>query len=89
MNTIDTNTYVTQVRTQATNTILTIQKLQALKDKWDALDLTTNLDQADIGGDNDGILIADLSAVVNTTLGALDVLMAAGNATNLHKIALV
>ena len=75
-------------RTQAANLILTIQKMQALKDKMTALDLANTLNQADIGGDNEGVLIADVVAVLGTTLPAIDTFMTTGfHYTNLHKIA--
>ena len=89
MNAADTNTYISQVRTQATNLLTTIQKLHALEDKRVALDLGNTLNQADVGGANEGIQLSDCLAVITTTLTALDVVMDAGHATNLHKIAIV
>ena len=87
MNTQNTNIFVTQVSTQAANLIATLQKLRALRSKYDALDLGNTLSQDDIGGDNEGILIPEITAVLGNTLEALETLMAAGHATNLHKIA--
>ena len=89
MNITDTNTYISQIRTQSTNIITTLQKLQALEEKRVALDLGSTLNQADIGGDNEGILITDCMAVLTTTLSALQAVMNAGHATNLHKIAII
>lgn len=89
MNVQDTNTYISQVRTQATNLISTLQKLHALEEKRVALDLGSALNQTDVGGDNEGILITDCMAVLTTTLAAFDVVMDAGHGTNLHKIAIV
>ena len=89
MNAADTNTYISQIRTQATNLITTIQKLHALEDKRVALDLGNALNQADVGGANEGILISDCLAVITTTLTAFDAVMDAGNSTNLHKVAIV
>ena len=89
MNVNDTNLFVTQARTQATNLILTLQKLAALKDKWDALDLGNTLNNGDIGGDNAGITKAQLSAVLGTSLGAFETLLSQGHATNLHAIAVI
>jgi hypothetical protein len=66
-----------------------MHKLQALEEKRIALDLGTSLNQADVGGDNDGILITDCMAVLTTTLSALQTVLDAGHATNLHKIAIV
>jgi len=89
MNAIDTNTFVEQVRTQATNLITTIQKLRALRQKQDALDLSNTLNQADIGGANEGIVVAEIVAVLGITLEAFEALIAAGHATNLHRVAIV
>ena len=89
MNITDTNTYISQIRTQATNLIVTLQKLQALEDKRVALDLGTTLNQSDIGGDNEGILLTDCMTVITTTLTAFQTLLDAGHATNLHKVAIV
>lgn len=89
MNIADTNTYISQIRTQSTNLITTLQKLQALEEKRVALDLGSTLNQADIGGDNDGILITDCMAVLTTTLTAFQAVMDAGHGTNLHKVAII
>lgn len=89
MNIADTNTYISQLRTQATNLIVTLQKLHALEEKRVSLDLGNTLNQEDIGGDNEGIQISDCMNVITTTLAAFDAVMAAGHATNLHKIAIV
>ena len=89
MNAADTNTYISQVRTQATNLLTTLQKLHALEDKRVALDLGTTLNQADVGGDNEGILITDCMAVLTTSLAAFDAVLDAGHATNLHKVAII
>ena len=89
MNAQDTNTYISQVRTQATNLITTLQKLHALEEKRVAMDLGSSLSQSDVGGDNEGILLTDCMAVLTTTLAAFDVVMDAGHSTNLHKIAIV
>lgn len=87
MNTQDTNSFITKVRTQSTNLLQTLHHLRGLRNKYDALDLGNTLSQDDIGGDNDGILIADVTAVLGNTLEALETLMTAGHSTNLHKIA--
>lgn len=89
MNINDTNTYISQIRTQATNLITTFNHLQALEDKRVALDLGTTLNQGDIGGDNEGILIADCMAILTTTLSAFKTILDLGHATNLHKVAIV
>ena len=87
MNVQNTNVFVTQVSTQAANLIHTLDRLRALRNKYDALDLGNTLNQADIGGDNDGIVIAEVTAVLGNTLEAFEGLMNTGHATNLHTIA--
>ena len=87
MNTQNTNIFVTQVSTQAANLINTLNKLRALRNKYDALDLGNTLVQEDIGGDNEGIVIADITAVLGTTLEAIETTMTPGHKSNLHKVA--
>lgn len=87
MNLNDTNLYVAECRTQATNLLITLNKLAALKNKWIALDLGNALNDSDIGGENAGITKAQIGAVLGTTLPAIDTLLAAGHVTNLHTIA--
>ena len=89
MNISDTNAFVTAYRTQATNLLTAYHKLLALNDKWTALDLGNTLNNADIGGENDGITKEHLSAVVGTTVPALTGLFAQGHTTNLHTIAII
>lgn len=89
MNVTDTNTFVSQVRTQSTNLLTTLQRLRALRAKYDALDLGNTLNQEDIGGDNDGVTVAQITAVLGTTLEAFETTLAAGHATNLHTLAVV
>jgi hypothetical protein len=60
-----------------------------LRNKWDALDLSNTLVPGDIGGDNEGVTIAELGAVLGSTLEAFETTMAAGHGTNLHEIATV
>lgn len=89
MNVTDTNLYVTKVRTEATNLIVTLNKLRALRNKMDALNLAQNINDADIGGDNAGLTNAQITAVLGTTLEAFEGLLSSGHATNLHTIAIV
>jgi len=90
MNTIDTNKYATEIRTQATNLLITLNKMQALRDKADALDAGNTLNDIDLGGDNEGLTWAgDLLPVVYATLDAFKTQLAAGHATNLHKAAII
>jgi hypothetical protein len=89
MNVTDTNAYVNKIRIEATNLIVTLNKLRALRQKMDALALSTTIQDADIGGDNAGITNAQITSVLGTTLEAFEAVMAAGHATNLHTIAIM
>ncbi len=63
------------------------QELDALKKEWD-YGMSTWLADADFVGENTGLTKADVTAVVGTTLAALDSLLAAGHGTNLLKVKL-
>jgi hypothetical protein len=89
MNAVDTNKYVTAVRTEATNLITTLNKLRALRNKMDALALASTIQDEDITGDNEGITNAHVTAVLGTTLEAFESLMNAGHATNVHRLAIL
>ena len=89
MNAQDTNAFVTECRTQATNLLLTLHKLRGLRNKFDALNLGQKMQDADIGGANESVTVADVTAVLGCTLEAFEKMLASGHATNLHQIALV
>lgn len=87
LNTQDSNTYASQIRAQATNLLITLQQMQALRDKADAIDGGNTLQDIDLGGDNEGMTWAALLPVIYATLDAFKTTLAAGHATNLHKVA--
>lgn len=89
MNVQDTNTFATQIRTQTRNLLVTITKMQALRDKADAIDAGNTLNDPDLGGDNEGLTWAALLPPIYATLDQLNADLAAGHATNLHAVALV
>ena len=87
MNATDTNKFASQIRTQATNLLTTIDNLQALRNKADAINAGATLQDADLGGDNAGLTWDDLLPVIYATLDQLKADLVAGHATNLHKAA--
>lgn len=88
MNATDTNKFASQIRTQATNLLTTIDNLQALRNKADAINAGATLEDADLGGDNAGMTwAADLLPVIYATLDQFKADLAAGHATNLHRAA--
>ena len=85
----ETNQFVSEVRREAERVIDGIQNLRKLRDKADALSYLsgeTVLQDADIGGENEGKTVADVTAVLGTTLENLETLLTDGHATNLHKL---
>jgi len=76
--------FITEARTATKQIWDAQQKLRALQAEFIAGDYTNTLD--DGAGNNEGILAADVSAVVNTTSDAIVGLFAAGHATNIIKM---
>jgi len=87
MNAQDSNTFAAQIRTQAANLLTTINHMQALRNKADAIDAGNTLQDADLGGDNVGLTWDNLLPVIYATLDQLKADLVAGHATNLHKAA--
>jgi hypothetical protein len=92
--------HITQVRQAATQLIESIDELRALKREWDAGMSTWIVDASgddpaaegyaphDFAGANVGLMKADISAVIGTTLAEIELLLAEGHATNLAKISM-
>lgn len=78
--------FVAEVRLATRKIIDGYNELEALKKEWDALDYATTIPEAGVEGDHAGINRAAIADVVGTSRGALASMMAAGNATNLHKV---
>lgn len=78
--------FITEVRDEATNILNAVDNLQALRREWTALDYANTLEVSDFEGANEDATVAEVSAVVGTTLDALQGLLDAGHATNLNKI---
>jgi len=78
--------HITNVRNATREFIAVINKYRALSRQSVALDLPNVMTADDFAGENANILPADLTAVIGTTLSAIEALLAAGHATNLYKV---
>lgn len=67
------------------NFMAAYEALQAWRSEYDALDYGNTLDPAAFDGDNEHMEIADVVAVA-TSQAAIEVLMVAGNRTNLLQV---
>jgi hypothetical protein len=77
---------ITKIRNATTNLVTAIEALQTINVEWTYLDLGNVIQLGDFTGLHEGLTVADLSAVIGTTLGAIDSLLAAGHGTNLYKV---
>lgn len=78
--------YITEARLAAKQIWDGLNTLKGLQREWAALDYGTTLAAGAVGGTNEGILAADVGAVVNTTANAVSALFDTGHATNIAKI---
>lgn len=79
--------HITNVRNAAGEFIAVMGKLRNLARQSAALDLPNVMTAEDFDGANAHIAPADITAVIGTTLPAIEALLAAGHATNLYKVA--
>lgn len=77
--------YITTARALTKQVWEGIHALVAMQAEWNALDYGTTLDNG-TGGFNDGILAADVGAVVFATADALSATLSGGHATNMAKL---
>ena len=77
--------HITRVRSAVDTWLAAQAALTELKREWDALDLGSDMVEADFVGENIGLLPADIAAVY-TSLAAELTLMGQGHATNLFKV---
>ena len=77
--------YISQVRGKAKAFVQAVDDLRALSHQHTATDIANDLTEADFTGENEAFTKADILAVL-TTLGNIETMMAAGNATNLYKV---
>jgi hypothetical protein len=78
--------WISLVRQQSTTLIETVDALNALRSEYDALDYGNTLTDDDFAGANEDVTIAEIQAVIGTTLDALNALLQAGHGTNLMTI---
>lgn len=67
------------------NLLEALKELRALKAEWDALSYATEISDTDLAETLGHVEAKDLAAVF-VTLAALEALLAAGHATNLHRV---
>lgn len=78
--------FISQTRQVSTDLIDAYNALITMRTEWYALNLGTEIKDEDFVGENEGLTVYDLSAVIGTTLTAIESLMGQGHATNLYKI---
>lgn len=90
--------FISAVRQAADKLMDAVDSLNGLKAMWDygmsswIVDASGNdpeaegYDPGDFVGNNQGLMVADVAAVVGTTLTAVNTLLAAGHGTNLQKV---
>ncbi len=88
-NTQKTN-FINNVMGHTSGLLDSINGLRALKAQWSAVDLANEItqDDIDVNARLAGITVANLSAVIGTTLTAIEVLMADGHETNITRLKL-
>lgn len=83
--------YITTIRASSKAFMEAVDALRALNSQHTATDIANDLTEEDFEGvsfagtDNSGLTKADILAVL-TTLGNIETMLAAGNATNLYKV---
>lgn len=79
--------FVSEVRQMSTILLQTMNGLDALRREWDGMDLGNTLtDEGAFEGENSDVDVSDISAVIGTTLDALNGLLNAGHRTNLLSV---
>ena len=78
--------FAVRLRMASTNLLESVNDMRGLKAEWSAAGYLDGLEDSDMINENAGITNGQLSAVVGTTLQAIEVLLAAGHSTNLHKL---
>ncbi len=84
--------FINRVRSSSLKICQAWEEMQAELDQWTALDMggaesEDKLQDSDFIGDNAGLDVADISAVVGTSLTALTTMMGQGHATNYYRAA--
>ena len=82
---MDKNKFVLELRQHINEFNAVVAMLREYDRIWTSQDLTNNLQQSDLSGENETIAVAELTAGI-TSIRALDQLLAGGHATNLDKL---
>jgi len=77
--------YVTEVRIAVRQLWKTLNDMNALKREWTALDYLNTLSEAAFQGENAGLDVEDIAAIL-TTADALWALLDTGHGTNLARV---
>ena len=77
--------YVTEVRIAVRQLWKALNDMNALKREWTALDYLNTLSEAAFQGENAGLDVEDIAAVL-TTMNALWALLDTGHGTNLARV---
>lgn len=77
--------YVTEVRQAARQLWDALNELEALQPEWQALDYLNTMTEAAFQGENAGLDVAAIAAIVFTTADALRALLNTGHGTNLAR----
>ena len=79
--------YIRELRLAATKILKGWEDLLILRKHWDGEDLGNVLDATDMIGDHEGLAVADLAAVIGTSLDVLTTMMDTNwHKTNFYKI---
>ncbi len=77
---------IEDIRQAVTNLLVAKERLDNLAAQWTATDAGNVLQPEDFSEQNAGLSVADLAAVIGTTLPAINALLAQGHATNLYAL---
>lgn len=78
--------FVSEVRSDVKVLTEALDRLRNKQLEWNALDYGNTLLPEDLEGSSEGVVPADVGAVVFGTVDAFDAVLAAGHATNLYKL---
>lgn len=84
--TITNQPYYSQARQLTRVLFTTIQQMKNMQEPWNYLDYSNNLADEITGSGNTFLTKTDLAAVIFTTIGAIEDLLAQGHGTNLAKL---
>lgn len=82
---MDKNKYVLELRQHVSEFNRAMAQLREYRRVWYSQDFTSTLQQSELTGENEDMLVAYLISGI-TSIDALDSLLASGHATNLDKL---